>query len=695
MVRAVDEMLKRDFGLSNGLADTEKTKTKVMFQGKRAEAVFHKVQVLDPAVGTATFLNEIIRLVHQTFEGQEGRWPAYSREELIPRLHGFELMMAPYTVAHLKLELTLRESGVTDLGTRLGVYLTNTLEEASDQPQTLFQFGLADVVAQEAIEAGAIKGERPIVVVIGNPPYRGLSSNETKFANSLVDAYKVESGGQSKLQERKHWLNDDYVKFIAFAEAMIKKNGAGIVAMITNHGYLDNPTFRGMRWRLSQTFDAIYVLDLHGNTKKKEMAPDGSRDQNVFDIQQGVAIIFGVLMDGKKSRRLAQVKHAEVFGSREVKFSRLNSDEVEWQELQPHKPMHYFVPRDIEGESEYARGIAINDLFNITGVGAVTGRDNINIAFSRGEIEERFDFIINHDESEIRRKFSLRDKDARDWTVPSAQNDARENFASDKVVRCAYRPFDRRFTFYSGNSRGVYASPQKKVMKHLLLGENVSLVFGRNIEEKRPYTDIFVTQEIIQHHTLSLKEVNTVAPLYVYHDDGTRSPNFNASTLRELAANITKEFEPEDILDYVYGVLHSPAYRKRFAEFLKSDFPRVPVPSSDQEFLRLRGFGAQLRELHLMRSPKCDQLITTFPVAGSNEVGKVRYEDRRVWINASQYFGDVPEVAWSLYIGGYQPAQKWLKDRKGKTLTSAEIAHYQSIIKTLVETEAIMHQIDV
>ena len=293
------------------------------------------MQILDPAVGTATFLNEIVKFVHTGFEGQEGRWPAYAKEDLIPRLHGFELMMAPYTVAHLKLGLTLQESGVSDFGRRLGVYLTNSLEDGMNFPQNLFQFGLADAVAQEAIQAGEIKTERPIMIVIGNPPYSGESSNKTDFAMNLVAGYKFEPGGRAKLKERNpKWINDDYVKFIAFAEAMIKKNGAGIVAMITNHGYLNNPTFRGMRWRLLQTFDALYVLDLHGNHKKKEVAPDGSKDENVFEsIQQGVAIMIGVMTGSKARGQIGEVFHAEAWGSRRDKFALLNQG-PEWSRVE-------------------------------------------------------------------------------------------------------------------------------------------------------------------------------------------------------------------------------------------------------------------------------------------------------------------------------------------------------------------------
>ncbi|MFZ1820405.1 MAG: N-6 DNA methylase, partial [Acidimicrobiia bacterium] len=362
MVRAVDEVLKTHFGLSKGLADSSINSQKVELQGKKkVEQSFHRVQVLDPATGTGTFLNEIIKFVHEGFKGQEGLWPSYAKDSLIPRLHGFELMMGAYTIAHLKLGITLKNLGVEDIGSRVGVYLTNSLEEGVPTQPDLFSFGLADAVTHEAQEAAHIKSERPIMVVIGNPPYSGVSSNSTPFANSLVDKYKVEPGGQHKLQERKHWLNDDYVKFIALSEDLIAKNGDGILAFISNHGYLDNPTFRGMRWHLTQTFDTIDIIDLHGNSRKKETALDGGKDENVFDIMQGVSIIIATkLEDGNKGD--CKVRVAYLYGKRKNKFDLLNSNTTEFVDIELDEKMYYFVDKNIEGKEEYDEGFSITSI---------------------------------------------------------------------------------------------------------------------------------------------------------------------------------------------------------------------------------------------------------------------------------------------------------------------------------------------
>ncbi len=674
MVRTVDEILKRDFDLPKGLVDTSKTIQTVIKQEKKVKVEFHKVQILDPAVGTATFLNEIVKFVHTGFEGQEGRWPSYAKEDLIPRLHGFELMMAPYTVAHLKLGLTLQESGVSDFGRRLGVYLTNSLEDGMNFPQNLFQFGLADAVAQEAIQAGEIKTERPIMIVIGNPPYSGESSNKTDFAMNLVAGYKFEPGGRAKLKERNpKWINDDYVKFIAFAEAMIKKNGAGIVAMITNHGYLNNPTFRGMRWRLLQTFDALYVLDLHGNHKKKEVAPDGSKDENVFEsIQQGVAIMIGVMTGSKARGQIGEVFHAEAWGSRRDKFALLNQG-PEWSRVELREPSYNFVGKAIAGWEGYISGVRVKDLFAVSNVGVVTSADKVLIGDSVADLERR-----------IR---AAQDQDGQSKIFERLRG---HKVDMSRAYQIAYRPFDERVIYYASD---LLERSRENVMRHFIAGPNIGLVSARGT--KNPVPDhFFLSTNIMETKYGESSTQSYLFPLYLYHDDDSRTSNLDPGELAKLTANIASDFSPEEILDYIYGVLYSPAYREKYKHPLKDDFPRVLVPIDDAEFRKFVGFGSQLRELHLMTSPVCDEMITTYPVTGSDEVEKPRFEADKVWINTQQYFGGVPELAWNLSVGGYQPAQKWLKDRKGKKLSSNDIEHYQKIITVLAKTDEIMHEID-
>lgn len=697
MVSEVDRILREEFDLSQGLTDSTTVVQKGREQGRPVTRTFHKVQVLDPAVGTATFLNEIVKFNHRRFEGgQEGQWPGYVQEDLVPRIHGFELMMAPYTVAHLKLGLTLAESGVPNPGRRLGIYLTNTLEEGLERPQNLFQQpGLAGAVSTEAIEAGEIKNERPIMVVIGNPPYSGISSNETDFANTLIKHYKVEPGGVQALQERKHWLNDDYVKFFAFAESAINRNGSGIVALVTNHGYLDNPTFRGMRWRLRESFDKIYVLDLHGNSKKRERSLDGSPDKNVFDIQQGVAIFIGVKLSKKK--KLAQVWSGDLLGSRAQKFDALRQGDIEMLPISPQEPMHYFKSFDLAGRKEYESGISLDDLFRKKVAGIVTARDYLSISFDPGPLLETVRTMADSglSDAEVRQKLFPGKKDgkylagdSRGWKLTEARKLVAQEDWTSKLRSIDYRPFDTRQIYYS---QSMVDWPRFELMSNFDQ-TNVGLIFNRTIEQDRDFSDIFVTKNLIQHHSLSIKEVNYVAPLYLY-DEGGRVPNLDAEMVRRLSATLGSEPKPEQILAYAYGVLNSRRYRSKFREFLRRGFPRIPVPDSPEQFDYFVEYGENLRELHLLGSTDLDQ-STTFPIPGTSIVEKPVYKQGSVYINKEQYFGEVSETMWNSWIGGYQPARKWLADRKGRKLTSKDIRHYQSLLATLEQTALIMDSLD-
>lgn len=719
MIRQVDEILKTEFGLQKGLADTAKIDhTVVDTGGKKYKHQIHRVQVLDPAVGTATFLNEIIKYVHKGFAGQEGRWPAYAETELIPRLHGFELMMAPYTIAHLKLGMILQDSGVKNLGKRLGVYLTNTLEEGDTKQADLFAaFGLAETISHEAAEAAKIKYERPIMVVIGNPPYSGVSSNETDYANSLIAKYKVEPGGKQKLQERKHWLNDDYVKFIAFAEDMVTKNGEGIVAMITNNGYLDNPTFRGMRWHLASTFDKIYVLDLHGNAKKNETTTDGSKDANVFDIMQGVGIILAVKTGNKKSKnKLAEVYHADIYGTRQYKFDML-AKMPPWQQLQLDTKSLYFVPKDMSGHAEYEAGVSVNEVFVVSSSGVLTARDNVVIDIDRDALLARMRKIADTSISDdVTREWLFPGKragkylagDSRGWQLSKAREIIGKQNIEENIKKINYRPFDSRYVYYVPE---MIDWGRFSLMSNYYK-DNIGLLFSR-MTKGRDFAHVQVTDKISEVIYLSpLTGTNAFnAPLYIYHEDGSRTPNFDQAKLKELLSELgpycytnersDRSEPPEefwiiaiDVFDYIYGVLHSPSYRKKYKEFLKIDFPRIPKPQSAQEFAHYFVLGRELRNLHLMQHPCLDTFDTAYPIVGTDEVVKLIYENGKVFINDTQYFGNVPKVAWDYYIGGYQPAQKWLKDRRSRKLSNDEIEHYQKIIKILAETDKLMKQLD-
>ena len=680
IVRAIDDILKRDFGLVKGLTDTTKIEVKRESQGKKYKDQIHRVQILDPATGTGTFLNETILHIMRSFVGQEGRWNNYVNEDLLPRLHGFELMMASYTIAHLKLSSTIIESGAKLEGkARLGVYLTNSLEKGDAEEKNLFSaLGLSKAISEESQQAGQIKHNLPIMVVLGNPPYSGVSSNNFESANKLIDKYKFEPGGKIKLKERNpKWLNDDYVKFIAMSEDMINKTGEGVLGLITNHSYLDNPTFRGMRWQLAQTFDEIYIVDLHGNSKKKEKHPDGTKDENVFDIQQGVAIIIGIKRKSKGVKKDAKVFVADIFGKREVKFDALNQN-IEYKKINLESKQCYFVDKNIDGKDIYESGFSINELFKLSNVGIVTCADSVLVARSKSELIEQ----LNKAKTDSSVKKTI-------------QKLKQEVIDENKIQRINYRPFDGQYIYYEPK---VIERARLDLMWHFIDKKNIGICLCRQQKVGSNFAHIFVSNKIIESSLVSNKtsEITSLLPLYFYNNDGTKTPNLK----KEIVAEIEKVVGvtmPEDILDYIYAILHSPSYRAKYKEFLKIDFPRVPYPTNKESFLALVDLGRELRGLHLLESPKVNDFITTFSEAGSNEVEKkfLKFKDGKVYINETQYFGRVPEVSWQFYIGGYQPAQKWLKDRyRGRKLSNTDIEHYQKIIVSLSETDRIMREID-
>jgi len=684
IVRAVDDILKSEFGLTKGLADTSKTKIKVPNQGgKLIEKEVHKVQILDPATGTGTFLAEVVKHIYNNnFKSMQGAWSGYVEEHLIPRLNGFELLMASYSMAHLKLDMLLTETGYKPTkDQRFNIYLTNSLEEHHQDTGTLF----SNWLSTEANEANHIKRDTPVMCVIGNPPYSGESSNKGDWIMNLMEDYKKEPEGKEKLKERNpKWINDDYVKFLRYGQHFIEKNGEGILAFINPHGFLDNPTFRGMRWYLLKTYDKIYILDLHGNSKKKEVSPDGSPDVNVFDIMQGVSINIFVKTGQKKTNELGRVFHCDLFGKREIKYDFLKDNSlktVPYKELLNIAPNYFFVIKNFEKQKKYDLGFAVNNLFSFNNVGIVTSKDAILIN------DNRTDLINNVEEM--------------------YETDIEIN----RIENISYRPFDTRLIYYDVN---LIERAREKLMKHFMKGANLGLISNKQIRTSHVFHH-WITNTLTDFHITETANANPyIFPLYLYHDikglnssnqSFERTPNLDLKIVDKISNKLdlifTNEkeekentFSPIDILDYIYSVLNSPKYREKYKEFLKIYFPKIPYPSDKTKFWKLVKLGGELREIHLLESPKVNNFITSYPIDGDHIVVKPRFEGSKVWINETQYFDGVPDVAWNFYIGGYQPAQKWLKDRKGRKLSYEDIQHYQKIIVALTETDRLMKEID-
>lgn len=662
IVRAVDEILQRDFELSEGLADYSKFVHEVVneqyekgekkIKGKSSSPTIkqemHRVQILDPATGTGTFLAEVVNQIFDKFNGMRGMWQGYVNDHLLPRLHGFELLMASYAVAHLKLDMLLQQTGFNhaENSRRLKIYLTNSLEEVHPDTGTLWAQWLSD----EASAANRIKRDCPVMVMIGNPPYSGESQNKGEWIMRLLEDYKKEPGGKMRLNERNpKWINDDYVKFIRLAQNYVERNKCGIIGFINPHGFLDNPTFRGMRWNLLSTFDKIYTINLHGNYKKKEVCPNGSPDENVFDIQQGVSINLFIKTGEKKASELGKVYYYDLYGKREEKYDFLTNtpfSEVKYQELQPVAPMYFFVPKDFGLMDEYEKGVSISSLFSLGSMGITTGHDKEMVSL--------------------------------------------QSFKSDYNFQYSYRPFDIRWINYD-----VKQITRANVMNNLKK-PNIALCLIKVNSSSDGLFKVLMSAGLTDKTILSSKDNANVFPLYLYTKDfgeEKKNPNLKKEEWQKFNDAVGKETTPEEILAYIYAVLHSLSYRERYKEFLKVDFPRIPLPKTAKEFNRLTAIGQQLIDLHLMNNTQSWKCTTTFPEVGSQQVDFQEWKDGQVWINDKQYFGNVSESVWEFYIGGYQPAQKWLKDRKGRTLSFDEIKHYLHIIHALKETERLMKEI--
>ncbi|OQY09220.1 MAG: DNA methyltransferase [Desulfobacteraceae bacterium 4572_187] len=692
IVRSIHSILKSYFDLPDGLAS-------------------EKVKLLDPAGGTVTFPAEAIRLAADEFKRKYGagglhRW---IKKHILANFHAFELMMAPYAIGHLKIGFIFEELGYKMADDeRFKLYLTNTLE--MEEIKQIAIPGLSSL-SEESHLAGKVKKEQPVLVILGNPPYSGISANINEWTERLLKEdidgtqsyYKVD--GQP-LGEKKLWLQDDYVKFLRFAQWKIQTSGYGIVGMITNHSYLDNPTFRGMRQSLMKTFDEIYILDLHGNSLKKETTPEGGKDENVFDIRQGVAI--ALFIKNKKAKE-PKVFHLDKYGLREEKYEWLDAngfDAKNYQEIKPASPWYFFIPRNTSNIQQYLEWKKINEIFNQSTVGFVSGRDSMTIAFNENEIWTRVNNFIRLDVEIARQSYNLR-KDSRDWKVINAQGDIRNTGPSRELIKkVAYRPFDVRYTYYTGNSRGFYSSPQISIMRHML-EENIGLTVGRQVKASRDWRHCLMSNLITESTLISNKtsEITYIFPLYLYPDKNKKDlfnqhqtekePNISPTLFEELSSRYGQKPTPEEILYYIYGIFYSNIYRETYAEFLKIDFPRVPFIANYDLFKGLGKFGKELADLHLLKSPALNSPIAKYQGTGDNDrIEKIKYneDEQRIYINKDKYFEGITPEVWNYHIGGYQVLRKYLKDRKSRIMNDAP--RYCHIVTALTKTIEIQKQID-
>ena len=693
IVRGVDHLLKTDFALPNGLID----------------AASH---VLDPAVGTGAFLHGVIAHIYDGFKGDAGQWQDYVAQNLLPRLSGYELLATPYAIAHLQLALQLAETGY-DIGGSAGRD-KSPIPTDSDYASVIIEdlhLSLANAL-DDASGAGA--AHSPIMVIVGNPPYAGHSANDGAWIAALLHCSDQRTGqcaasyfevdGVHLNERNAKWLNDDYVKFMRYAQWRIERAGAGILAFVTNHGYLDNPTFRGMRRALMQSFDAIYALDLQGNSKKNARAPGGTRDENVFDICQGIAISIFVrhISSGTDQPRAAKVYYADLWGPRSDKYRWLathDSATTPWTAVEPVKPFYLFVPRDAERRAEYERGWPITAIMPVNSLGVLTKRDALAVGFSQQELLQKIaifaDPTIADAECAARFGLPVRDKDT--WDLVRARTAVRGSVSAVIVRPIAYRPLDTRSVYYDET---LIARRNTRVMQHMEQ-PNRALVLGRQGAATGADTwDVLFAVAMLADQNIFRRGGGTVFPLYLHDNSSNLSPAFIDALSATLDMQFVSDgkgdlhatFGPEDIFDYLYAVMHALTYRVRYADFLKIDFPRVPLPESADLLRALCRLGARLVALHLMEQP--GNALPAYLIAGDDSVDRAVYQHGRVYINAAQYFDDVPPDVWAYHVGGYQLCYKWLKDRKGRLLSYADIQHYRCIIATVAETITIIEQID-
>lgn len=731
IVRSVHELLQTEFGLADGLADTttwgEMAKRHAGLtipEGVKSTDRF--VTVLDPATGTGTFLVEAIEVIHRTLVEQwkhEGHgetkidalWNDYVPKHLLPRLHGYELLMAPYAIAHLKIGLKLYETGYR-FGSeeRARIYLTNSLEPPTDDKKQREFEELAPALAHEAKAVNAVKRHQGFTVVIGNPPYSISSQNSGPWITHLVDSYKTAVRHEQNIQP----LSDDYVKFFRFGQHTIETSRFGILSYISNHTFLSGLIHRGMREEMCHALRHLSILDLNGSALLGLQTPEGKLDQNVFDIQQGVGITFGWTIPTRpETSTQTEVRFFSLWGDRASKYAFLAANtrsQIANCTLKPAPPNYFFVPM-AERDATYDSWASLADIFVKQSTGLETGRDEVLISFDRAEIHS---FCLdlhaeNFSITQLAEKYSI--KDTSGWPVSARRNEVQSSALSSllsSIRLVKYRPFDKRFTIYGNFLRRA----QFENMRHMLT-PNLGLVASRMIKGENP-AHFYAARDPIEKILISPKTSNNafLFPLYLSEDESTeagtlllpreRETNFNRAFLGRLSNSLGLQqvrvsglpagLTPEDIFHYAYAVFHSPGYRSHYAEFLKIDFPRLPLTGNLELFRALARLGGELVSLHLLESPKLDKSITEFIVGRNPEVEKVSWSKSTVWMDKAQTTGfkGVREDVWNFHIGGYQVCEKWLKDRKGRTLSKDDIVHYQKIVVALNETIRLMKEID-
>lgn len=719
IVNSVDIILQKKLDIEDGLSNND------LIQWN--DTTTHRVQILDPATGTGTFLAEVANNIYESYKGQQGTWPDDVVKHIIPRLNGFEYLMAPYTMAHLKVSNSLRLDEIKEnLPDRLQIFLTNSLEEEHEEEK----LDIAKFITDESNAASKIKRDTPVMVVMGNPPYNEKSVNDSYWIMGLMNDYKQEPGMKpirvkgkkgkavyknSLNEPNPKGINNDYCKFIRLGQNFVEKTNEGVLAYICANTFLDTQLFRGMRYELLKKFDEIYIINLHGSTKRKENRED-RKDECIFDIQVGVSINIFIKHRDSKNDALANVFYKDIYGTRKEKLEFLASntfESVDFQEITPSAPFYTFGIRDNSLREEYDKGFCIKELMASCVQGFKTDKDYIAIQYEREKVVEIVDALDSDlDDNLLREKYRF--KDNRDWSLQKGR-DLLKNLKNKEnyISKVQYRPFDTRWTFFH---KSLVTYPRPLIQKSVHNKKNVLLCLG-----KEGSTQGDNEWNIVYSTTLPT-DINLIPrggvylfPLFLYDDLGFKTINYSGEIYRKIEEAINKKLQDVndaernedgflaiDLFDYIYAVLHSRKYRTTYHECLQDGFPTIPYPSSAEYFFDMAEKGKKIRKLHQLKGIDKKDFETSYPVnqpTNNNLVTKKVFETTengmgKIWINDCQYFDNVPEIVWKMMVSGYQPLDKWLDDRKNKCLTSDEIRHYQKIIVALERQIEIMDEIE-
>jgi predicted helicase len=694
IVNSLNEILKDKINIVGGLSD-------------------RRVTVLDPAAGTLSFITEAVQCAIKEFTEKygEGNKQKFIKEHILNDFYAFELMMAPYAIGHIKFSFILEEEGytLTDVE-RPNFYLTNTLEMKTLEKTNL---PLMSALSEESHLAEAVKKDTPILVIMGNPPYSVSSMNKSDFIEEAMKVYKEDVKNERNIQP----LSNDYIKFIRFAHWKIDQSKKGVIGMITDNSYLSGIIHRGMRKKLLKSFDEIYILNLHGNSRIGEKTPEGNKDENVFDIMQGVSI--SLFIKSGEHKGLGKVYYQDVFGLREDKYNFLGTHSfrtTDWKELNPIEPYYFFVEKDFSMQEEYDKFWKITEIFKIPSSDVATHRDHFLIGFTSGVNTHRDDFVIGFTKEEVEQKMltftsdlpdeivreGLNLKDTTDWKVEVAREKVKKIDWRKHIRQYAYRPFDIRYICYLSY---LIDRDRIELMKNFF-EENLGIILRRTAENTVNWRQVFICKDILDANYLSARTY--VFSLYHYPSSGknhlfeesaeqnNKLPNLNPELIQKLNETYKTDVTPEQVFNYIYSVLYSNIYREKYAEFLKIDFPKVPFTSDYNLFKKMGELGKKLVDLHLLSSSELYNPISKFRGQGSGMVEKVKYygEEKRVYINNDNYFDSVEKEVFEYQIGGYQVCDKWLKDRKERILSLIEAEQYCKIVTAISKTLEIQQAID-